>query len=53
MSKANIVIHGCIQDIQGMGTPADRVISRIVFDVIVGDRKYVKCRVELSQEVGT
>ena len=53
MPTATIDIHGCIQDCGDTSVPKDKMLSRVFFDISVGDRKHQGCHVEFSQPAGS
>lgn len=52
MQKAKVTFHKCIQDSQEYGSNDEYMVSRIFFDIEIGEQTHPNLYVDIKQTVG-
>src|SRR5262245_44505306 len=52
MNTATILVHGIVINDQKLRVDDSKLVSRVLFDVIVGDMRYANCYCSVTQPVG-
>jgi len=52
MSKAKIIFHKCLQNLQELGSDDEHMVSRVFFSLEIDEEKYKGLYADLKQTVG-